>query len=93
MTGVSPLKVFEYMACGKPVVSTRVEGLEFIEEQGAGRLAQPGDVKGLAEALGELIQNTEKRREMGLKGLQIAREKFDWRLKVAEVEAILKELV
>ena len=30
-TGVSPLKIFEYMACGKPVIASRIEGLEFIE--------------------------------------------------------------
>ena len=36
ITGVSPIKVFEYMACGKPVICSRIEGLEFIEEEGVG---------------------------------------------------------
>jgi len=37
-SGYSPIKLYEYMACGKPVVASRVEGLEFIEEEGTGRL-------------------------------------------------------
>ncbi len=42
-TGVSPLKIFEYMACGKPVIASRIKGLEFLEAGRAGRLTEPGD--------------------------------------------------
>ena len=76
-TGVSPLKVFEYMACGKPVVGSRIEGLEFIEQEGVGRLIPPEDVMSLQEGLIDLIKNPQKRIMMGNKGLQIAREKFE----------------
>ncbi len=91
-TGVSPLKVFEYMACGKPVIASRIEGLEFIETEGAGRLIEPGDVKNLEEALLALLTDIQKRTNMGRKGLQIAREKFTWNTKVLNIEKILKEL-
>jgi glycosyltransferase involved in cell wall biosynthesis len=39
---LSPMKLFEYMACGKPVVASRIEGLKFIELEGAGCLVDPG---------------------------------------------------
>jgi len=80
------------MACGKPVVASRVEGLEFIESEGSGRLIEPGDVKDLGEALHDLSSNSQKRINMGLKGLQIAREKFTWDSRVIDIEKILKEL-
>jgi glycosyltransferase involved in cell wall biosynthesis len=92
MTGLSPLKIFEYMACGKPIVSSRIEGLEFIESEKAGYLTEPDDPIGLEEALSDLIKDPERRRCMGRTGLQIVREKFDWESKVVEIERILCEL-
>jgi glycosyltransferase involved in cell wall biosynthesis len=92
VTTGSPIKVFEYMACGKPVVTTRIEGLEFIEAEGAGRLTAPEDIMGLERALNELIEEPRKRTDMGQKGMQIARERFSWESRVVEVEDLLKEM-
>jgi len=92
ITGVSPLKVFEYMACGKPVVCSRIEGLEFIEEEEVGRLIQPEDAMSLQEGLLDLIRNPQKRLIMGERGFQIGRERFDWSLKVASIEKVLEGL-
>ena len=89
VTGVSPLKVFEYMACGKPVVCSRIEGLEFVETEGVGYLVEPEDIKDLQEKLLDLIRDPEKRIAMGREGLHLVREKFDWGLKVAKIEKIL----
>ncbi len=91
MTG-SPIKVFEYMACGKPVIASRIEGLEFIEAEGAGRLVTPEDRMGLEEALAELIEEPGKRAEMGRRGMQIARERFSWESRVVEIEDLLRRM-
>ncbi len=91
-TGVSPLKVFEYMACGKPVVASRIQGLEFIEEEGVGCLIEPEDVESLQKALYDLIKEPKERIRMGQKGSQIARENFSWESRVIEIEKVLKEL-
>jgi len=91
-SGVSPLKVFEYMACGKPVVASRIEGLEFIEEERAGRLIEPGDVIGLEKALYDLTKEPQERIDMGQRGLQIARERFSWESRATKIERTLKEL-
>jgi len=92
VTGVSPLKIFEYMACGKPVVCSRIEGLEFVETEGVGYLVEPEDIKDLQEKLLDLIHDPEKRAAMGREGLHLVREKFDWGLKVTKIEKILKTL-
>lgn len=49
--GLSPLKIYEYMACGKPVISSRIPNLEFIEEQNAGFLVEPEDPFKLADSI------------------------------------------
>ncbi len=92
VTGVSPIKVFEYMACGKPVVASRVEGLEFIEEEGIGKLVEPEDAVALGRTLDELIQQREKRMEMGARGIQVVHERFRWDLKVGMIQQVLEEL-
>jgi glycosyltransferase involved in cell wall biosynthesis len=91
-TGVSPLKVFEYMACGKPVVSSRIEGLEFIEKECAGQLVEPDDAISLAKALEDLLRSANKRIEMGRRGLEIAGEKFSWDSRVVEIGKILSAI-
>jgi glycosyltransferase involved in cell wall biosynthesis len=91
-TGVSPLKIFEYMACGKPVVASRIEGLEFIEHEGVGRLVTPGAVRDFAEALNDLLQDDSKRAEMGEKASRIAVEKFSWTSKVEKIQGILQKM-
>jgi glycosyltransferase involved in cell wall biosynthesis len=80
------------MACGKPIVASRVEGLEFIEEEGVGCLIEPEDVESLRKALYDLIKEPQERIRMGQKGSQIARKNFSWESRVIEIEKVLKEL-
>ncbi len=91
-SGYSPIKLYEYMACEKPVVASRVEGLEFVEAEGAGWLVEPEDIVSLEKALFKLLTNPQKRLEMGQKGLQLARDKFTWDSGVLRIEKILERL-
>ena len=91
-SGFSPLKLYEYMACGKPILASRVEGLEFIEKEGIGRLIEPDNPGEIKKTLYEMIKNQEERINMGLRGLRLALEKFSWESKVIEIEKILETL-
>ena len=92
-SGFSPIKLYEYMACGKPILASRVEGMKLIEEEGIGRLAEPGDVMDFSKGLIELLKDGKVRNEMGQKGLCLARNRYDWNNKVVEIENIMKKLV
>ena len=59
-----PMKVFEAMAMGKPIVASSVSDLPVILE-GCGRLVPPGDVDELAAAICELINDPEAARTLG----------------------------
>jgi glycogen(starch) synthase len=57
------------MACGLPVVASRIGGIpETVEDGVTGILVEPGDVQGLAQAIVWLAQDRELRRRMGAAG-------------------------
>ncbi len=74
-----PSVVLEAMACGKPVIGTKVGGmLEQIVDGWNGFLVEPEDEGALAEKIGYLLDHSEERQRMGLNSRQRAVEEFDW---------------
>jgi glycosyltransferase involved in cell wall biosynthesis len=62
----SPLKLYEYMAAGLPVVASRIGQIEKLIDHGVtGWLVEPGEAKALAQALTTLVNDLELRRRMG----------------------------
>ena len=77
-SGVSPLKIYEYGACGKAIVTSRLPGLEFIEQYDTGVLIQPDNAKELARAIMRLLQNPELKKQMGENGRKFVVENHSW---------------
>jgi glycosyltransferase involved in cell wall biosynthesis len=78
------LVVAEAMACGLPVVATRVGGVpEVVDEGVTGLLVPPNDPEALAEAVNSLLDDPDRMKAMGAKGRERVREHFTWD-KVAE---------
>lgn len=66
-------------AFGKPVVATSVGGIPDVVDHGhTGYLVPPRDAKALAEAIINLLKDSEKRVDMGRKALQKARDELSW---------------
>lgn len=62
----SPLKVFEYMAAGLPVVASGQGQLEeLIEDEETGVLVRPGDVRDLARGIADLAADPSLRHRIG----------------------------
>ena len=71
------LVALESLACGVPVVATRVGGTgEVVEDGVTGYLRDPGDVEALTQAVMRLFSNPEKARAMGRRGVQVAADRF-----------------
>ncbi|MDQ4130876.1 MAG: glycosyltransferase family 4 protein, partial [Actinomycetota bacterium] len=69
----------EAMACGLPVVATRVGGaVETVEEGATGYLVEPDDPAALAEAILRLLEDDGLRQAMGAAGRRRALELFSW---------------
>jgi glycosyltransferase involved in cell wall biosynthesis len=91
-SGYSPMKLFEYFACGKPVVATRVGGYEIVESANAGKLVDGGDAEGFASAILALADNGELRRECGENALKFAGDNFGWDRVISQIETLFEEI-
>ena len=66
------------MACGKPVIGTRVGGIpEVIEDGHSGFLISRGDYQALAQKILQLAADPQLRSQMGQAGRQLASTRFE----------------
>ncbi len=73
----TPVSLIEAQAGEKPVVTTRVGGVEDIISDGeSGFLVDHGAVEAFADRLGELARDRHKREIMGSKGRRMVKKKF-----------------
>jgi len=80
----SPVKIFDYMACGRAIVASDIEVVkEITGDCNCALLVQPDNPKQLAERIIQLIEYPEKRRMMGANGRSFVGERFD-RLKITK---------
>ncbi len=62
----SPLKVFEYLAAGRPMVASRIGQIaEVIKHGETGILTQPGNAEALAEAVLALVADPPRMKRLG----------------------------
>jgi len=71
-----PTGVLEALACGTPVVASRVGGIPEQVSGETGLLVEPGDPAALAAAIESLLSDRERRVRMGVAAAAVARERF-----------------
>jgi len=87
----SPLKVFEYMATGLPVVVPRLDRLSAIVRDGREALTyNPGDVNGLATALARLMDPA-LRDALGTAARARVVSEFSWSSHCARLDEALRK--
>lgn len=76
----SPLKLFEGMAMGKPVIASRVSGIEdIVVHFKNGMLADSNNINEWSEALLFLLNSTSFAKEMGERARATVEERYDWK--------------
>ncbi len=84
----------EAMACGKPVIASRVGGLPDVVRDGLeGVLVPPGDVAALASALTQLVNAPELRRTLAAKALQRVGSEFSVQTMVGRIADLYVSLM
>ena len=84
----SPLKIYEYLAAGLPVVASDIGPISgLLDGGGLGVLVAPGDATELAAVLAGLRSDDRLRAELGQAGRQAAVTRHDWTLVVSRILA------
>lgn len=89
--GYSPLKLYEYMACGRPVVATETAGFEILETSGAGLLVDPTKAEEVASAILAILQDGVLRDRRGSRSRIAVEGQFSWRVVGQRVLEVMRE--
>jgi mannosylfructose-phosphate synthase len=74
------MTALEAMACGTPVVASKLGGIKDVISSGEnGLLVDPSDPNEFAGAMMKLLKDRQASRAMGKKGSQIIRSQYSWR--------------
>jgi glycosyltransferase involved in cell wall biosynthesis len=89
----SPLKVYEYMAAGLPVVTAALHPLNQVIRDGQeGALFAEGDLPGLAAAIARLLDDPAAARAIGRRARDRVVEHYSWARHCEALEGIMREI-
>ena len=90
----TPVSLIEAHAAGKPVVSTRVGGIEaVVDEKVTGLLSDINDVQGYCNNLLELVNNDALRQQFGEVAAAKVKEKYSYQRLVNDMKGLYWELL
>jgi glycosyltransferase involved in cell wall biosynthesis len=90
----SPLKIFEYMACGAAVVAANVGQIsEIVQDGKTGLLYPPGDVNALVEACHRLLGNSRLRHTLGRAAAKRVHTHYTWDRNASRAVELARALV
>lgn len=93
-SGLAPLKLFESMACGVPVIASHLPGLaEIISDADCGLLVEPGSAEDLARAVRSVSHGPADAALMGRRGRESAVRQHSWRSRADDTAAVLRSVV
>lgn len=93
-TGLFPLKVFEYLACGVPAIVSDYPGMAELVRQGRCGLVVPaGSAGALARAVQYLAANVPEAQEMGRRGRKLVEREHSWDKRAEETALVLDGIV
>jgi glycosyltransferase involved in cell wall biosynthesis len=76
---ITPTKLFDFMACGKPVIASELPGIaKLINETKCGILVEPENIDRLAETIKTLHDSPELCKKLGSDGYNAVRDKYNW---------------
>lgn len=93
-TGTSSLKLREYLACGKPVVGSDIDGVgDVLREANAGIATTPENIPEFAEAIMNLLRDKALREKLGNNGRKFVQVNMTWEAVTREIEGVIKMVV
>lgn len=89
-----PVKMFEYMAAGIPVIASDIPlWKQIIDENQCGVCVNPFDSKAIAQAINHLVENPENAEKMGYNGQQAVLKKYNWSIEEQKLIMLYRQLI
>ncbi len=89
--GITPL---EAMACGTPVIGSKVGGVKFTVKDGeTGYLVPPNEPEAIAERIAYLYKNPESRERLSQQAIQRAKALFTWQQVTSAVAGLYEKVL
>lgn len=89
-----PVKMFEYMSAGVPVIASHFPlWREIIEGNQCGVCVDPLNPKAIAEAVDYLIQNPVEAEQMGRNGQKAVEQEYNWTIEEAKLLDFYREVL
>lgn len=89
-----PVKMFEYMSAGLPVIASNFPlWKEIVEGNNCGICVNPLDPKKIADAISYIIANPKEAEIMGKNGRKAVVEKYNWDIEEEKLFKIYEELI
>lgn len=93
-TGLMPLKLFESMACGVPVIVTDYPGMaDVVNSVDAGFVIPPGDVDALLAVINILADSPERGPAMGRRGRTWVTRGHSWDARASDTSMCLSQMM
>jgi len=94
ITGLSPLKLYEAMACAVPVIATDFPGqAEVLRAERCGIVIPPEDPRAIAEAVRALADDPDEAQAMGERGRMAVEREHSWTRRAEQTAEILQRVV
>ncbi len=93
-TGLFPLKLFETLACGVPIIVTDFPGqADLVRENACGLIIEPNNPEELAKAIARIFQHPEKGLKMGANGAKTIQRNHSWDARAAATDKAIRSLI
>lgn len=89
-----PIKLFEYMSAGLPVIASNFPlWNEFVEQPGCGLLVDPMQPRAIANAIEFVLANPDVAETMGRRGREAVESCYNWEAEVPKLVQLYDELL
>lgn len=89
-----PVKLFEYMEAGLPVVVSDFPYMKnIVEGEKCGLCVKFDDINGICSAINQLLDNPNQAKEMGMNGRKAVLEKYNWDIEKEELLNVYRRLL
>lgn len=88
---MSPLKMFEYMASGTPIVSTDLPSVREVLNENNSVLVEPGNTEALAQGINKVLRDEPFAKRIAEQAQEDVK-KYDWNKRAQSLLAVMRQL-